>query len=218
MSTHSLNWTPMVQRLDATTTYTDYVNCYKSVLQTTSFNLSKTETTREVCAGVVKTTGVYRKNSAQHFCDLTMLEKMPGLKPEFVNPQSGVRKQTECIRIEGAGDEGPSHKEVKFLWTVRHLEKGSIVTVVITRSSGSGYLTHVELQKWALDLAHSNVFIPSTLGVTYFSNETRKVDRVTWNMDLVTNVYISPVNKHPCGETAINMYMYKRADPSQKEQ
>ena len=83
-----------------------------------------------------------------------MLETMPEHQPAFVNPQSGVRKEIECIRVDGAGDKGPSHDELKFLWTARQLEKGSMATVVTTQSSGSGYLNRLELQNGCLALAH----------------------------------------------------------------
>lgn len=66
MTTHRLNLTPMVQGSDATTAYTDYVNRYKSILQTISYSFIKTETTADIRAGVVKATGVYPKNPTQH--------------------------------------------------------------------------------------------------------------------------------------------------------
>lgn len=30
----------------------------------------------------------------------------------------------KCIRVDEASDEGPSHQEVQYWWTVRHLSKG----------------------------------------------------------------------------------------------
>ena len=42
MATRRLHRTPMVKGAESVTTYTDYVNKYKSVLQTTSYNFSKT--------------------------------------------------------------------------------------------------------------------------------------------------------------------------------
>ena len=203
MTTHRLNRTAMVQGSDATTTYTDYVNRYKAVLQTTSYNFTKTETTAEICAGIVKATGVYPKNPTQHVCDLEMLETTPEIQPAFVNSLTGERKLIECIRVDGAGDEGPLHEEVQFLWTSRHLDKGYIATLVTTRSSGSSYLNRVELQNGCLSQAHSNLFIPSTLGGLCFSTVTGKVDKEKYsrNMDLATDVYISRTNHCPCGET-----------------
>ena len=50
-------------------------------------NLSTTETTSELCAGVVKATGVYPKNPMQHMCDLEILEEKFELKPAFVIQQ-----------------------------------------------------------------------------------------------------------------------------------
>ena len=44
---------PVVQGTDILTTRTDYVNRYPSVLQTTSYNLTRTTMTAEVCVGVV---------------------------------------------------------------------------------------------------------------------------------------------------------------------
>ena len=97
MTTHRLNQTPMVQGSDAKTTYTDYVNHYKAVLQTTSYNFTKTATTAEICAGIVKPTGIYPKNPTQHMCDLELLETIPEIQPAFVNPKTGQRKLIECI-------------------------------------------------------------------------------------------------------------------------
>ena len=95
MTTHRLNRTPMVQGSDTKTTYTDYVNRYKAVLQTTSYNFTKTATTAEICAGIVKPTGVYPKNPTQHMCDLELLETIPEIQPAFVNPKTGQRKLIE---------------------------------------------------------------------------------------------------------------------------
>ena len=46
------------------TTRTDYVNRYPSILQTTSYNFTKTKKTSEVCVGVVKAPPVHSKNPA----------------------------------------------------------------------------------------------------------------------------------------------------------
>lgn len=188
------------------------------MLQTTSYNFTKTATTAEICAGIVKPTGVYPKNPTQHMCDLELLETIPEIQPAFVSPKNGQRKLIECIRVDGASYEGPSHEEIQFLWTARHLEKGSIATLVTTRSSGSSYLNRVELQNGCLSLAHSNIFIPSTLEGSCFSTDTGMVDKEKYNrnMDLATDVYISHANHCPCGETVINLY--KGADSSEKQE
>lgn len=43
----------------------------------------------------------------QHMCDLEMLEQKSELQSAFTNPLTGERKAIECIRVDGAGDEGP---------------------------------------------------------------------------------------------------------------
>ena len=108
---------------------TDYVNKYPSTLQTTSYNFTGTKSTPELCAGVVKASKIYPKNPSQHLADLEMLEASEELQPAFYNPKTKRRKKIECVRVDGAGDEGPSHLEVQFLWTKRHLEKGSLATL-----------------------------------------------------------------------------------------
>lgn len=113
----------VVQGQDIVTTRTDYVNKYPSVLQTTSYNFSCTDTTPEVCVGVVKANGTYPKNPAQHACDLTMLNSKEELKHVFTNMSSGTPKPVECVRVDGASDEGPGHEEVQYWWTLRHIEK-----------------------------------------------------------------------------------------------
>ena len=140
MSTHRLQKTPMVQGKSALTTYTDFVHPYTSILQTTSYNFSRTKTTSELCAGVVKPTGLFCKNPAQHAADLDMLDDTPEFPPVFMNPVTGKIKEIECVRVDGAADEGPSHEEVQFYWTSRHYEKGYVATLVSARSSGSSFM------------------------------------------------------------------------------
>ena len=85
----------------------------------------------------------------------------------------------------------PSHDEVKFLWAARHLERGKLITLVSSQSSGSSYLNRVELQNGCLALAHTNLFIPSTLSGSAFSPDTGEVDmyRVRNNLELATSVH-----------------------------
>ena len=90
MTTHRLHRTPMVQDSLAKTTYTDYVSKYKAVLQTTSYNFTGTKTTEEICAGVVKPTGVFPKNPAQHSADFELLEQTTEVGPTFINPITGT--------------------------------------------------------------------------------------------------------------------------------
>ena len=79
LSTHRLHRTPVVRGKETVTTYTDYVNSYPSLLQTTSYHFSATKTTGVICAGVVKGAGVFEKNAAQHTADLSMLQTAEGI-------------------------------------------------------------------------------------------------------------------------------------------
>ena len=208
MATHRLHKSPVVQDHEALTTYTDYVNPYTSILQTTSYNFTATDTTAEMCAGVVKATGVFPKNPFQHSADLEMLELTPEFKPMFFNPSTDIRKPVECFRVDGASDEGLIHEEVQFIWTERHLKRSTIACLVTARNSGSSYLNRVELQNGCLALAHANLFIPSTLGGTCMDSNTGKINKEKYehNMELATNVYINRVNDAPCGDTVIHLY------------
>ena len=114
MATHRLQKTPMVQGCQALTTYTDYVNRYPSLLQTTSYNFTGTQTTAEVCVGIVKASGLYQKNPAQHAADINFLQNQQELRPVFFSAETNLPKCMECIRVDGASDEGPNHEEVQF--------------------------------------------------------------------------------------------------------
>ena len=78
----------------------------------------ETYTTPETCVGVVKAWKVHKKNPAQllsgipaqHAADLEMLES-------FEEASSGLSGSIDCIRVDGATDEGPTHYEVQFMWT-----------------------------------------------------------------------------------------------------
>ena len=215
MTTNKHYATPAVVGEDVHTTYTDYMNKYPSQLQVTSYNFSKTKTTPELCAGIVKASFIYPKNPAQHSADLHMLEEREELKQAFINPSSGQLKNIECIRVEGAGDENPSHDEVQFWWTLHHLKKKSIATLVTTRSSGSSYLNRVELQNGCLTRGHANLFIPSTLGGDPMETSTVNKEILQKNLELATEVYINYVNKCPCGDTVI--HLFRGADSSRKQ-
>ena len=146
---------PTVQGKEILTTRTDYVNKHPSVLQTTSYNFTQTNTTLEVCVGVVKAVPIHKKNPT-HFSDLLMLSVE--LQPVFHN------KEIDCIRVDGASDEGSGHELVQYWWTEWHFLQKKVVTLVTTHCSGSSFLNRVELQNGCLSLGHSNTFIPSTLG------------------------------------------------------
>ena len=183
------------------------MNRYPSVIQTTSYNFTGTETTPELCAGVVKAQPLFLKCPAQHVADLNMLQKKPELKPAFFSP-SGNQKLIECIRVNGASDEGPTHVEVQYWWTERHLLQGNMVTLVTTRSSGSSYLNRVELQNGCLTRAHSNLFIPSTLQGSPISTDTGSIDNAILceNLSTAIDIYIEHCDSAPCGRTNIHLY------------
>ena len=163
----------------------------------------------------MKAQAIYCKNPAQHYADLKMLSTISELQPAFLNPHTNEPKLIECIRVDGAGDEGPAHEEVMFWWTVRHLENGNLVTLLSSRSSGLSYLNRVELQNGCLAQGHSNIFIPSTLNGACFNEETGKIDedKLRANMESAMDVYIARVSGSPCGDTLI--HLYKGADSSE---
>ena len=117
----------------------------------------ETENTPLGCFGVVKPHDVFQKNSSQHAADLQMLEDNILSTPFLSN------KIIDCVRVDGGVDEGPSHVEVQFLWTERHINKGKVCTMVTSRFSWGSYLNKVELQNGCLSVGHSNIFIPSTI-------------------------------------------------------
>jgi len=150
----------------------------------------------------------------KHFADYEMLSLQPEFQSIFNNQSTGCPKRIECIRVDGATDEGPSHDEVRFWWTVRHMKYKKIVTLFSSRSSGCRYLNRVELQNGCLSLAHTNLFIPSTLCGYPYSPDTGvlDMDRVKKNLDAATSVYIDHVNQSPCGESVI--HLFRGADSS----
>ena len=137
----------------------------------------ETENTSDVCAAVVKGQALFRKNAAQHLSD-----------------KESLAKDIECIRVDGASDEGPGHEEVQFYWTERHLPMSKASTIVTTRHSGGSYLNKVELLNGCISVGHSNVFIPSTLnGPCYTDEGSIDVEKVKLNQDTAT-VYIDHVS------------------------
>ena len=180
------------------TTRTDFVNKHSTVLQTTSCLFMATENTSEICVGVVKPQKIVPKNPAQHAADLVKLSSIPEVKPAMHG------KMIECIRVDGSVDEGPSHHEVQFHWAERHLQQGTLCTVVTSRFSGGSYLNKVELQNGCLALGHSNVFIPSTIhGSNLDSDGKLDMERLKQNLESATDVYINTVSGSPCFGTEI---------------
>ena len=106
---------------------------------------------------------VYEKCPTQHMADVQMLESREELSSLFKCPD-GNPKCVWCVRVDGAGDEGPSQKEVAFLWVEKDLKQNHKLTCVTTRYSSGSYLNEVELMNRCLAVAHSNLHIPSTLG------------------------------------------------------
>ena len=194
---------PVVQGKDILTTRTDYVNRYPSQLQTTSYNFTGTKSTLETCVGVVKALPIHCKNPPQHYSDLVMLSNTPSMQSVFLNPTTGLNKQVDCIRVDGATDEGPSHEAVQFWWTSWYFTQKKVATLVTTRSSGSSYLNRVELQNGCLALGHSNTFIPSTINGSCYDEETGTIDqsKLRENLELAIAAYISRVDGCPCGDS-----------------
>ena len=188
------------------TTRTDFLNKHYTQLQTTSYNFTKTKTTSEVCIGVVKASGVHQKNPSQHAADLDMLQAMDHPKTVFLQEDSGEVKEIKCVRVDGASDEGPSHTEVQFLWTERHMNRPTKVTLVTTRSSGDSFLDRVELQNGCLSHAHSNLFIPSTLCGEPCDEEGQfSEEKYRANMEAALKQYIERVDDSPCMWTTIKL-------------
>ena len=201
--------TPTVKGSEVLTTRTDYVNKYPSTLQTTSYNFTSTQTTAEICVGVVKApSSIHPKNPCQHSADLTMLERLEKLQPAFLHPDTGAPKSIDCVRVDGASDEGPSHEEVQYYWTERHLLRNKMATLVTTRSSGSSYLNRVELQNGCLSRGHSSTFIPSTLAGPCMDPNTGTLDnsKLQESMNLAIDAYISRVDGCPCGDSVIRLF------------
>lgn len=210
-STYTHKNTPSLNANGPTiTTRTDFLNKHQSQLQTTSYNFSSTLTTSEICCGVVKASIVHEKNPAQHAADLKMLEGMKELSPVFYKEVNGKMqlKDIECIRVDGAGDEGPSHVEVQFLWAERHYQQPTRVTLVTARCSGDSFLNRVELQNGCLARGHANVFIPSTLCGAPYNKDTGDYDERKHcdNMEAALRQYIERVDKTVCMRTTISLF------------
>lgn len=124
----------------------------------------------EICVGVVKPNSLFEKNPTEHAADLVMPHDMPELQSVLMD------KPVDCICENKAMDEGPSHKEIQFVWIEHHhLSNGKLCTIVSLRFSGSSYLTKVELQNGSLAQGHSNLYIPSTIPGSNQNNN--KIDK-----------------------------------------
>ena len=160
-------------------------------------------------AGIVKPHILYPKNPSQHSADLFMLQK----KPEFESCLSN--KPIDCIRVDGSTDEGPGHDEVQFLVTEGHLELGKVCSLVTARCSGS-YLNCVELQNGCLAMAHSNIYIPSTIhGSNFHSSDNRLLEK---NLDTAANIYIDKCKGAAFQESRIILYKGNKDELARKYQ
>lgn len=167
------------------------------------FNFPETETTGELCAGVVKAPGLHEKNAPQHLADLEMLSTKKELRPTFFNTQTNLPKEIEFIRVDGGHDECPSHCEVQYWWTVHHLKSETVATMVTSRNSGASYKNRVELQNGCLALAHANLFIPSTLNDSCITNNGKvNQEKLQKNLSSAIDVYVNRVN----GGTSMCLY------------
>lgn len=191
-STHKIGKSINLQTEPTLTTRTDFVNSYKSVIQTTSYLFMETQTTPVGCCGIVKPHFTYQKNPAQHMADLEMLESDSELNVFLKD------RPIDCIRVDGASDEGPSHIEVQFLWGERHYRHEKVCTLITTRESGGSFLNKVELMNGCIAKAHANLFIPSTLNGSNKCKTGFDENKIRENMDTASDVYMDHVNGAPC--------------------
>ena len=74
--THKLYKSVSLKDTPEVTTRTDYVNKYKSVLQTLMHLMMETETTPQKVLGIVKPHQLHPKDPSQHMADLYMMTRM----------------------------------------------------------------------------------------------------------------------------------------------
>lgn len=200
---------PTIRGRDKLTIHTDNVNCYPSVLQTTSYNFTGTQTTDEQCIGVVKAAPIFPNNPVQHAADFNMLQSKQELQISFLNPSNGKPKSIICVRVDGASDEGPSHEEVQFWWTLEHIESECVVTLMMARSSGASYLNRVELQNGSLTKGHANMFIPSTVRGNPIIDGNVDETILDSKLRAAINLYIDHTNQNPCGKICTRVQAQK---------
>ena len=196
--THKQYKTMSVKDKPELTTRTDYVNKYKSVLQTSMHLIMETENTAQKVLGVVKPHQLYPKDPSQHISDLYMMSRMEEYELD-------MHKPIDCIRVDGASDEGPTHLEVQFLWTEWHLKMSKVCTMVTARYAGGSYLNRVELMNGCLTRAHSNMFIPSTIHGSNFNESGIDDEALEKNLRTATQVYINRCNGAPAGRSTIKL-------------
>lgn len=203
-STYTHKNIPTLSTKPTVTTRTDFLSKCPAQLQTTSYNFPKTETTVDVCIGVVKASQLHEKSPSQHSDDLVAVEALSIAKSLFSKNDLEDPRDIECIQVDGAGDEGPSHAEVQFLSTERHLSKPTKITMVTTRCTGDSFLNRVELQNGSLSSYH--LVIPSTLCGSHFKGNGRvNKEKFDENMSAAIRQYITRVDGTPCMKTAIHL-------------
>ena len=84
--------------------------------------------------------------------------------------------------------------------------------------SGGSYLTRVEMQNGCFALAHSNLFIPSTLTGSNNSSTGIDTEQLLTNLDNAINVYIDRVNGAPCGQSLITLFKGAKGEHADKLQ
>ena len=131
----------------------------------------------------VKQSKLFQKHPNQHAADYVILHDLPELKTTLKD------KPIDCIRVDGATDEGPAHNEVQFVWTEHHLKNSKLCTIV-TFKIGS-YLNRVELQNGCLTQGHSNLYIPSTIHGSNQNDNGIDEGKLKQNLDAAIDVYIS---------------------------
>lgn len=208
---HKHSKTITISNNPALTTRTDFVNSYPSVIQTTSYLFMETETSKQACVGVVKPHFNFPKNAAQHAADLEFLQNLPDLEPWLAN------KPIDCIRVDGASDEGPSHIEVQFNWTERHVKYAKVATLVTSRHSGGSYLNRVELMNGGLSQAHTNLFILSTLSGSNNGPDGLDEAKLKHNLELAAEVYIDRVQGASCCGSPVQLFKGAEADMTRRQ-
>ncbi len=71
---HTKTLTPSIK--PTVTTRMDFLSKCPAQLQTTSYNFLKTETTSDVCIGVVKASKLHEKSPSQHADDMATVEAL----------------------------------------------------------------------------------------------------------------------------------------------
>lgn len=171
----------------------------------------ETATSKQACVGVVKPHLIFPKNAAQHAADLELLQNSPDMEPWMCN------KPIDCIRVDGASDEGQCHVEVQFYWTERHVKYEKVATLVTSRHSGGSYLNRVELMNGGLSQAHSNLFIPSTLSGSNFGPAGLDQAKLKENLELATEVYIDRVQGASCCGSPVQLFKGAVADMTRRQ-